>query len=156
MSIEITKDNYTDYLDLPIAAFSIASPGAQGEMGGVYIVTIDGKTYHTNYLNRISDEELLQILPDIKERMYDFPFSVKLDGWHTEYMGGGNVLFVRNPLWEDVRSESIRIITEIRETGRYVILYNVWKDAVLKVLETTTGSAAPSGPDVGGEGAENR
>ena len=47
--IEINSENYKDYLHLDIIAFSFAGEGAQGEGGGLWMVTSDGKLYHTNF-----------------------------------------------------------------------------------------------------------
>ena len=43
--IEINSENYKDYLHLDIIAFSFAGEGAQGEGGGLWMVTSDGKPY---------------------------------------------------------------------------------------------------------------
>lgn len=40
--IELSKENYKDYLPLDIAAFSFAFAGAMGDAGGVVIITTSG------------------------------------------------------------------------------------------------------------------
>ena len=58
-----------------------------GEGCGVVIITTDGKTYHTNYGGQILEEELSQIIPEIKEGIHFSPHGTMLEGWHAEYMG---------------------------------------------------------------------
>lgn len=57
--IEINSENYKDYLHLDIIAFSFAGEGAQGEGGGLCMVTSDGKLYHTNFVYTISWEQAI-------------------------------------------------------------------------------------------------
>ena len=57
--IEINSENYKDYLHLDIIAFSFAGEGAQGEGGGLWMVTSDGKLYHTNFAYTISWEQAI-------------------------------------------------------------------------------------------------
>jgi hypothetical protein len=121
----ITSKNYASFLGLPIAAFSIASAGAMGDPCGVIIVTTTGKTFRTNYWYQIKEEELNQILP---------PHDAETGGWHKEPMGFGNMLYVREPLWEDVNKEALSIIHQREEEGDHALLYNVWKRATLNVL----------------------
>jgi ADP-ribosylglycohydrolase len=125
--IEITSSNYTNYIGLPIAAYSIASGGAMGEVCGVVIITREGKRYHTNYGGQISEEELSHIIPGEKE------------GWHKEYLGFGNLLFVRESLWENVDKEAQALINKRKEEGRSDLLYNVWQEAVRKVCANSGG-----------------
>ena len=121
----ITSKNYASFLGLPIAAFSIASAGAMGDPCGVIIITTTGKTFRTNYWYQIKEEELNQILP---------PHDAETGGWHKEPMGFGNMLYVREPLWEDVNKEALSIIHQNEEEGDHALLYNVWKRATLNVL----------------------
>ena len=61
--IEINSENYKDYLHLDIIAFSFAGEGAQGEGGGLWMVTSDGKLYHTNFAYTISWEQAILLCP---------------------------------------------------------------------------------------------
>lgn len=48
--IDLSKENYKDYLPLDIAAFNFAFAGAMGDAGGVVIITTDGQVYYFNYV----------------------------------------------------------------------------------------------------------
>lgn len=135
---KITKSNYASFFDLPIAAFSIAAGGAMGDPCGVDIVTTTGRKFHTNYWYLISEEQLGQIIPELKEGIDTFMEDAPKKGWHKENMGYGNILFVREPLWEDVNREALSLINKSKEEGDPDLLYNVWKRATLKVLQSKT------------------
>ena len=57
--IEINSENYKDYLHLDIIAFSFAGEGAQGEGGGLWLLTSGGKLYHTKFAYTIRSEQAL-------------------------------------------------------------------------------------------------
>ena len=46
--IEIDELNYQAFQKLNIAAFSIASVGAMGDAGSIYIIDTEGQIYHAN------------------------------------------------------------------------------------------------------------
>ena len=82
--IEINSENYKDYLHLDIIAFSFAGEGAQGEGGGLWMVTSDGKLYHTNFAYTISWEQAILLCPTLQacDCDYSVPRHLKV-GNHT-------------------------------------------------------------------------
>ena len=103
--IEITESNYRDYLSLDIVAFSFAYEGAMGEMGAIYIISRDGKIYHTNYCqgddpidtNHIND--IIPVFKDISWRMFDC-LSNNPD-WRTIDLFAGNNLVMVSEIYDD-------------------------------------------------------
>lgn len=93
--IEITSSNYKDYMNLDIIAFSFAGEGAQGECGGIILVTSDGTVYHTNFIRDIDIEEVFDICPTLKECTSDVFRFYAPKGWSSFYLGGGNFLIVK-------------------------------------------------------------
>lgn len=67
-TIDITKTNFHEYSSLDIVAFSFAVPGAQGEGGGIYVITKDGSVYHTNIVRSdISIDDAFLICPPLRD-----------------------------------------------------------------------------------------
>ena len=65
--IELKLSNYNDYLPINIIAYSFATSGAQGEAGGVEIISKEGKTFHFNYCEGdITENEMYLICPPLK------------------------------------------------------------------------------------------
>lgn len=140
MNVEtINESNLKDYIGLDIVAFHWAEGGACGEPAGVVFVTRDGRVCHTNYEWLISEYDLSKIFP---------PFSEFCPGtfgggeyppeWKDQYLGLGNFLVVHKSLW-DVFSKKAQEELALREQqGQHVILYNIWVDVLLKVLNNIT------------------
>ena len=119
--IEITSSNYSEFKNLDVVAFSLAHAGAQGEGGGIYIITNDKKLYHTNIVKSISLNEAFKICPSLKECRFEPWRIVVPSGWTSFYMGGGNFLVVKNGLKKYLED--------------CVSLYNEWKDILLQIDE---------------------
>jgi len=68
--IEIDELNCQAYPKLDIAAFSIASVGAMGDGGSIYIIDRKGQIYHANFChgeNHILEQHIKDIIPVIED-----------------------------------------------------------------------------------------
>ena len=97
--IELSQENYKDYLPLDIAAFSFAFAGAMGDAGGVVIITTDGQLYYFNYVyQEFSKDDVDAILPILSQ--CDLPIFGETDrvpgGWRHISLGAGNNLLMQN------------------------------------------------------------
>ena len=97
--IELSKENYKDYLPLDIAAFSYAFAGAMGDAGGVVIITTSGQLYNFNYAYQdFSGDDVDAILPILAQ--CELPIFGKTDrvpeGWRHISLGAGNNLLMQN------------------------------------------------------------
>ncbi|MBQ7221316.1 MAG: hypothetical protein IJS28_10090 [Synergistaceae bacterium] len=92
----VNEAELTD-LDLQEGLFSraqfilLASPGAQGELGAVKVVTDDGKSYHGNYVYGSVNKSVLLKAFEFANISPD-EFNEK---WCSRYLGCGNTLFLR-------------------------------------------------------------
>ena len=93
--IEINSENYREYTHLDIIAFSFA-----GEGGGLWMVTSDGKVYHTNFAFTITWEQAIMVCPTLQACDCDLFRTSPPEGWGSYYMGGGNFLIVKVPYTE--------------------------------------------------------
>ena len=133
-TIEISKSNYKDYSSLDIVAFSFAVPGAQGEGGGIYLITSDQNIYHMNFVfGDMTIDDAIHICPPLADCRFTLFGADKIpSGWNYQYMGAGNHLFVRDSILNDVFE---------RTTGlERVELYQQWKAIVMEVLENCENS----------------
>ena len=132
MTIDITKSNLQEYYSLNIVAFSFAVPGAQGEGGGIYIITEEGRIYHTNIVwGDICIDDAFLICPPLKDCHFAvFGADKKPDGWNYHYMGAGNHLFIKDDIAKDVNKMSIGL--------KPVELYQQWKLIVMQALGIST------------------
>ena len=126
--IEISKSNYNDYCSLNIVAFSYAVGGAMGEGGGLYIITEDGRVFHTNVIRTdMTIDEAILICPPLGDCRFGLFGAAQIpNGWDYHYMGFGNHLFVKDDISKDVNEMSIGL--EGHE------LYQQWKYIVMQVL----------------------
>lgn len=137
-AIEINADNLNDYLDLDVVAFHWAAPGACGEHGGVIFVTSDGKVYHTNYVYPeygVTSDDLCKIFPPLS----DFHPGIFGGGmyppeWKDQYLGLGNYLVIKSTLWEEFSALAKSELKRLADEGQNVILYNIWIDVIINVL----------------------
>lgn len=128
--IEITESNYKGYCEIDMVAFSFAQPGAMGEPGGVEIIDAEGWFYHTNYCyNGISYEQLMEVVPVLKDCKIGIAGHQVPEGWKAVYLGFGNHLTIKaeyyNQFDEEVRKRHIKEASE---------LYQQWDEIVLKML----------------------
>lgn len=121
--IEINSENYKDYLHLDIIAFSFAGEGAQGEGSGLWMMTSDGKLYHTNFAYTISWEQAILLCPTLQACDCDLFRTTPPEGWQSYYMGGGNFLIVKDTY------------TEIFSQLDPYDLYGQWKDILIEKIK---------------------
>jgi len=122
-------------MPLDIAAFSFAGGGAMGEHCGVYIITTDSIIYHLNYGDGTWEDEdqLNALLPVLKDTHFHiFGGGDTVDPWYVEGLGMGNYLVLKNCMkapMEEMKQKYSKLLEE-------KILYNVWDDFVLEILQT--------------------
>lgn len=130
--IQITKENYQDFLELDVIAFSYAFGGAMGEGGGVIIATSDDKWYHTNYAWQDFPHDLLyEIIPVLKDCVFGIfgNGSVTPEGWTYESLGCGNHLIVRSDVYE-------AFLEKRKDATLYPgYLYQHWMEQIKEILE---------------------
>ena len=120
--IEITSQNHQEFKGLDVVAFSLAHAGAQGEGGGINIITSDGKLYHTNIVRSIEIGEAFAVLPCLKDCYFHPIHTTVPEGWSHFYMGAGNFIVVRE--------EFKKLFTSLEPFE----IYRQWKDIVSKSL----------------------
>ena len=138
--IDINITNIQNYLDLDIEAFHWAAAGACGEHGGVVFITREGKVYHTNYFYPnygVSWDDLFDIFPSF-DRILESIFGRRKEHLEWEYLdlGLGNSLIVHESIWDRFKLSANTKLHEVHEVENDEIMYNVWIEAVLSVLET--------------------
>ena len=137
-TIEITQANLEDCLKLNLIAFHWAAGGACGEGGAVVFITKDGQVYHSNYVypGFITREDLFKIFPPLSE----FRPGIMGGGlyppmWKDKYLGLGNYLVIHESIWEAFNKTAKDELESRNKRGEKVILYNIWADVVLKVIQ---------------------
>ena len=127
----ITRDNFEEYRDIDIVAFSIADPGACGSPGSKIIVDSTGRIYDMRrYDSHPTDEQFLSMFPvfaDYHPVIDEIMRVYKSPGWVERYMGLGNHLFVRDDYFE-------KFATADRSSSNGE-LYMSWLDTVLSILK---------------------
>lgn len=129
--IRITCDNFDEFKNIDIIAFSIADLGACGSPGSKVIVDSKGNIYDMRrYDCPPTEEQFLSMFPVFRDyhpvldkirRVYKSP------GWTEKYMGLGNHLFVRDDFFEkfDTADKS----TSCGE------LYTSWIDTAISIIQ---------------------
>lgn len=89
--ILITSENFEEYRDIDIAAFSIAAPGACGYHGRKTMVDVHGNVYHTELFDEhaLTEEQFLVLSPVFKD--------YKPEGYRTS--PGSRAPVGRNSIW---------------------------------------------------------
>ena len=120
--IELKLSNYNDYLPINIIAYSFATSGAQGEPGGVEIISKEGKTFHFNYCEGdITENEMYLICPPLK--------ALNEANWKFINMGMGNRLFVHLSIYDKFQEKAKKLNLHL---GGF---YLTWKKIVYEILE---------------------
>lgn len=136
--IDIYKTDIQKYQGLELVAFHWAAAGACGEHGGVVFITKDRQVYHTNYVTPkygISWDDLFDIFP-LFEKIQEWIYGHSKDNieWEYTYLGLGNYLVVNKKYWKDFNLAANAALQEKHKVGNDDILYNVWIEAMVKVL----------------------
>ena len=134
--IELSKENYKDYLPLDIAAFSFAFAGAMGDAGGVVIITTSGQLYYFNYVYQdFSKDDVDAILPILSQ--CELPIFGETDrvpdGWRHISLGAGNNLLMQNQYVEPffkMHKEYAKTVDEINGC-----LYRSWLKIMVEVVK---------------------
>jgi hypothetical protein len=133
--IELSKENYKDYLPLDIAAFSYAFAGAMGDAGGVIIITTDGKVYYLNYCEQpLNNDDMYAILPILSQ--CELPVLGEIDrvpdGWKHISLGAGNNLLMQvqyvEPFFEK-HEEYAKMVDKIDG-----LLYRSWLQIMHEII----------------------
>ena len=102
--IEIDELNYQAFQELTIVAFSIASAGAMGDCGSIYIIDKEGRIYHANFChgeNHILEQHIKDIIPVIEDVQFSmFDSKSNNEEWISLYLGCGNHLLMVKSLYE--------------------------------------------------------
>ncbi len=134
--IELSKENYKDYLPLDIAAFSFAFAGAMGDAGGVVIITTDGQLYYFNYVHQdFSGDDVGALLPILAQ--CELPIFGETDrvpeGWRHISLGAGNNLLMQNQYVEPffkMHKEYAKKVNEIDGC-----LYRSWLKIMIEIVK---------------------
>ena len=134
--IELSKENYKDYLPLDIAAFSFAFAGAMGDAGGVVIITTSGQLYYFNYAYQdFSKDDVDAILPILAQ--CELPIFGETDrvpeGWRHISLGAGNNLLMQNQYVEPffkMHKEYAKTVDEIDGC-----LYRSWLKIMVEIVK---------------------
>ena len=129
-TIKITESNYKDYCAIDIVAFLFAQPGAMGDPGGVEIIDAQGQSYYTNYCyNGISYDQLVEVVPDLKNSKIGIVGHQVPEGWNAIYIGYGNHLTIKSDYYNQFQEEA-----DNRHIKEASVLYQQWYGIVLKLL----------------------
>ena len=134
--IELSTENYKDYLPLDIAAFSFAFAGAMGDAGGVVIITTSGQLYYFNYAYQdFSGDDVDAILPILAQ--CELPIFGETDrvpeGWRHISLGAGNNLLMQNQYVEPffrMHEEYAKMVDKIDGC-----LYRSWLKIMVEILK---------------------
>lgn len=128
--LHINKENYEDYLNLDIIAFSFAFGGAQGSPGEIIVVTKDAQLYNMNYCyDNMTVEMCYEVCPPLKGCSFGM-FEVEKTpiGWEGISLGAGNFLVLAETLYN-------QLIQEMSEIPPYT-LYGRWINMVINKINT--------------------
>lgn len=122
--IQITEDNYQQYIPLHPIAFSYGEVGAQGSPGEVVIVDESRNSYCLD-LFELESEIAKNIIPDLFKLSGVQSADMPTLGYHHVYLGGGNHLMVCNSSFEEFNSIAPKI-------NKYCgALYQEWRNIIL-------------------------
>ena len=127
-AINLTDENFAQYIPLHPIAFSVADGGAMGSPGEVIIVDKESNIYRF-WLQGVEYETAKRIIPTLFEcefgmRGHNRPAS----GWHYFDLGAGNHLIVKDSLYNDFYPEVQGYM------DRPALLYQRWLKLVLAIM----------------------
>lgn len=128
--IYIDENNYRDYFNLNIIAFSFAHGGAQGSPGEILVITREAQTYSMNYAYGYMTIEMCdEVCPPLKDCFFGF-FDVEKtpDGWKGISLGAGNFLVLAESIYNQLNQDLLCIPPHIR--------YGRWRSMVMGCLRT--------------------
>jgi len=129
--IYISKENYSDYLNLDVVAFSFASGGAQGTPGEIIVVNKDGVFYSMNYcFDNMPIWMCYEVCPPLVSWFSrDFDKEKEPTGWRGIDLGAGNYLVLAELLYNDLKQD----LLEMQPCYRY----QKWKNMVKSWISNT-------------------
>ena len=127
-TINLTNENYAQYIPLDPIAFSMAEGGAIGSPGEVVIIDKNSNIYRF-WLQGVEHETAKRIIPilfgcEFGMRGYNRPAS----GWHYFDLGAGNHLLIKDSLYNDFYPEVQGYM------NRPALLYQRWLKLVLAIM----------------------
>ena len=129
--VNLTEENYQQYLPIVPLAFSYAEGGACGCPCQVIIVDNDKRVYYF-YTYELKEEIAREVLPAIFECEFGwFGHDNAANGWHGYYLGMGNHLMVSDTIFHEFNS----IAEKIENPG---ILYQEWFHIIVDGYLMTT------------------
>lgn len=128
--IILTKENYKDYLNQDVIAFSFSSAGSQGDKCAINIINRKGCLFYANYGTSIDLDNVIQVCPPLKTfKVSFFQSGNENEEWHSIYLGGGNYLQIHSSVSDDFKSE----IERRKEIDKFFFLYTEWIDVVISI-----------------------
>lgn len=121
--INLTEENYTQYIPLNPIAFSLAEGGAMGTPGQIIIVDNNRSVYSYNIVD-IRRELGKVIIP----ALYEFTTGAPLPDWHYFNLWMGNHLMVNDSIYKEFSLKAREYRWQIG------VLYQKWLDLVLECI----------------------
>ena len=124
----INENNYRNYINLNVIAFSFAHGGAQGSGGEIIVITNDTNIYSMNYcFGNMTIEMCDEVCPPLKDCIFGF-FEVEKTpvGWKGVPLGAGNFLVLTESLYNQIEYELIKMPPHIR--------YGSWMSMVKNLM----------------------
>lgn len=125
--IELTRENYADYLPIQVKAFYFASSGAMGCPGEFILVENHVRIFQFNIStfdgNRSEIERIIPLFYECGFGMfgaYELP-----EGWNGIYLGAGNHLIIHDSIREEF----------IEKAKDYKYLYSKWLKILIEILD---------------------
>ena len=126
--IYLSRENYKEYVNLDVVAFSYAHGGAQGVGGEIIVITRDAKMYSMNpVFGDIKIEMCDEVCPPLKDCIFGLWDVEKTpDGWKGVRLGAGNFLVLAEPLYHQLKRRMFKMPPHI--------LYGEWIGMVINYL----------------------
>lgn len=124
--VELTRENYENYLPIQVKAFSFAEVGAMGCPGEFILVENHDRIFKFNIRTfECNRSEIEKIIPLYYECRFGlFGFYELPEGWNGIYLGCGNHLIIYDSIYE-----------EFQENAKdYQYLYSKWQKIVEEIL----------------------
>lgn len=126
--IYISKENYKEYTNLDVVAFSYAHGGAQGVGGEIIVITKDVKIYSMNYVYDMEIEMCDKVCPPLKNCIFGlWDVEETPNGWKGVRLGAGNFLVIAEPLYHQLKRQMFKLAPHE--------LYGKWIDMVLNCIK---------------------
>ena len=126
--IYISKENYKEYTNLDVVAFSYAHGGAQGVGGEIIVITKDAKIYSMNYVYDMEIEMCDKVCPPLKDCIFGlWDVEETPNGWKGFRLGAGNFLLLAEPLYHQLKRQMFKLASHE--------LYGKWIDMVVNCIK---------------------